>query len=126
MAALERLERLIDDELLVDGLEDVGADDGMQVGLHVVEDKVDVLVVLRLVEVAQLDDVRMRTTLIGRRRAAWFGERGAPGGGAAAFAFLASESMKTSSPCSIKRYAISRNVVLRVRRVLERTAQRSS
>ena len=57
VAVEQRLEALVHDELLVHRLEDVGADDGVEVGLHVVEDEVDVLVVLRLQHVLQPDDV---------------------------------------------------------------------
>ena len=43
VAVQQRLQGLVHDELLVHRLEDVGADDGVQVRLHVVEDEVDVL-----------------------------------------------------------------------------------
>lgn len=44
---LECLEHLVDDVFLVDVLQNVCADDGVEVGLHLVEHTVDVLVVLR-------------------------------------------------------------------------------
>ena len=48
---------LVDDVLLVHVLEDVGADGGVQVGLHELKDEVDVLVVLGLEQVLEADDV---------------------------------------------------------------------
>ena len=59
MAELEGLQRLVHDELLVHRLQDVGPDHSMQVRLHEVEDKVDVLVVLGLHEILQRNDVGM-------------------------------------------------------------------
>ena len=50
---LERLEQLVHDVLLVDLLQDVGPDHCVQVCLHVVKDKVDVLVILSLDHVQQ-------------------------------------------------------------------------
>jgi hypothetical protein len=50
---LERLEELVHDVLLVHLLQDVGADHGVQVGLHVLEHQVYVLVVLRAQHVEQ-------------------------------------------------------------------------
>jgi len=49
---LQSLEQLLDDVLLVDFLQDVGTDDGVQVSLHLVEDALNVLVV------ASPDDVQ--------------------------------------------------------------------
>jgi hypothetical protein len=48
---LEGAEDLVHDVLLVDLLQNVGADDGVQVGLHVLEHQVDVAVVLGLEDV---------------------------------------------------------------------------
>jgi hypothetical protein len=44
--------------------EDLGADDRVEVGLHVVEDHVDVLVVLGLDDVEQADDVFVAVKLL--------------------------------------------------------------
>jgi len=54
---LEGLEQLIDDLLLVDVFEDVGADDCVQVSLHLVEHALDVLVVLGADDVEQPHNV---------------------------------------------------------------------
>mmetsp|Transcript_47145 Transcript_47145/g.123707 ORF Transcript_47145/g.123707 Transcript_47145/m.123707 type:complete len:274 (-) Transcript_47145:40-861(-) len=71
VAVLEGLQRLVDNELLVHWLEDIGPHHRVQVGLHEVEDEVDILIVVCLVEVAQLDDVGVSDPAAG-----WFG-RGA-------------------------------------------------
>ena len=57
MHVFEALQHLIDDVLLVDVFKDVGADDCMQVGVHEVEDKVNVAVVLGTHYVLNPDDV---------------------------------------------------------------------
>mmetsp|Transcript_27717 Transcript_27717/g.73215 ORF Transcript_27717/g.73215 Transcript_27717/m.73215 type:complete len:454 (+) Transcript_27717:27-1388(+) len=54
---LQRLEQLVDDVLLVDLLEDLGADDRVQVGLHEVADQIDVLVIVGLEHVQQPHNV---------------------------------------------------------------------
>ena len=54
---LERLEQLVHDVLLVDLLQDVGANHRVQVRLHVLEDEIDVPVVLRLQHVQKPNDV---------------------------------------------------------------------
>eukprot|EP00964_Phaeocystis_antarctica_P095252 scaffold61765_cov60-Phaeocystis_antarctica.AAC.2 len=66
---LERLERLPRDVLLVDVLQDRGADGGVQVGLHDLEDEVDVAVVVRLQAVDQRHDVLVTSHLLRRRTA---------------------------------------------------------
>jgi len=43
---LEALEALVDDVLLVDIFQNVGSDDGVQVGVHEVEHEVDISIVL--------------------------------------------------------------------------------
>ena len=48
VAVLEGLERLVDDELLVHRLQDVRAEDRVQVRLHEIEDQVDIPVVFSL------------------------------------------------------------------------------
>jgi hypothetical protein len=48
---------LVEHVLLVYGLHDVGADDCVEVGLHEVEDEVDVLVVLGAEDAEEGDDV---------------------------------------------------------------------
>ena len=48
----------------MDLLEDVGADDGVQVRLHVLEDQVDVAVVVRLEHVGGRDDVLVPVHLL--------------------------------------------------------------
>ena len=55
--AHERLKALVHDVLLVDLLQDVGADDRVQVRLHVLEDQVDVAVIVRFEHVLELHDV---------------------------------------------------------------------
>ena len=50
---LERPEELVHDVLLVHVLQDVGTDHGVQVGLHVLKDQVQVAVVLGLEHVQQ-------------------------------------------------------------------------
>ena len=57
VAKLKGFDALVDDELLVHRLENVGADHCMQVGFHVVKDQVDVAVVLSLEHILQTDDV---------------------------------------------------------------------
>ena len=51
---------LVHDVLLVDGLQDLGLDDGVEVGVHELEGQVDVLVVAGTHHVQQLDDVLVR------------------------------------------------------------------
>ena len=68
MHVLERLERLPGDVLLVDVLQDVGADGGVQVRLHDLEDEVDVAVVVGLEAVDQRDDVLVPRHLLPRCR----------------------------------------------------------
>lgn len=55
---------LVEDILLVDVFHDVGPDDCMEVGLHEVEDQVDVLVVLGLEDVQQGHDVAVAVELL--------------------------------------------------------------
>ena len=50
---LEGSEDLVHDVLLVDLFQDVGSDDSVQVGLHVLKNKVDVAVVLSLQNIQQ-------------------------------------------------------------------------
>ena len=58
------LEQLVHDVLSVDALEDVALlDHVVEVGLHELEDEVEVLVVGRPVHVQQLDDVRVAAKL---------------------------------------------------------------
>jgi len=61
---LEGLEELVDDELLVHLFEDVCADDGVKIGLHVLEHEVDIAVVLGLHNIQQLEDVLMIAELL--------------------------------------------------------------
>jgi len=61
---LEGLEQLIDDLLLVDVFEDVGADDCVQVSLHLVEHALDVLVVLGADDVEQPHNVLVAVQLL--------------------------------------------------------------
>mmetsp|Transcript_603 Transcript_603/g.2296 ORF Transcript_603/g.2296 Transcript_603/m.2296 type:complete len:371 (+) Transcript_603:176-1288(+) len=61
---LQGLEKLVDDVLFVNILEDVGADDSVQVGLHVVADQVDILVVVGLQHVGQSHDVLVAIELL--------------------------------------------------------------
>ncbi len=53
----EALQDLVDDVLLVDLLEDVGSDDGVEVDLHRIEDEIDVSVILSANHIQQSDDV---------------------------------------------------------------------
>lgn len=48
---LERLQQLVHDVRLVDVLQDVGSDDGVQVGLHILKHQVDVAVIFRLQDI---------------------------------------------------------------------------
>lgn len=57
MHVLQALQHLIDDILLVDVFEDVGADDGVEVGVHEVEDEVDVTIVFSSDHILKADDV---------------------------------------------------------------------
>jgi hypothetical protein len=61
---LEAFEYLVDNVLLVDVLENVGADDRVQVCVHEVEDQVDVSVVLGADHVLQPDDVLVPSQLL--------------------------------------------------------------
>mmetsp|Transcript_53348 Transcript_53348/g.108529 ORF Transcript_53348/g.108529 Transcript_53348/m.108529 type:complete len:356 (+) Transcript_53348:57-1124(+) len=61
---VQRLQQLVAHILLVDVLQDVGADDVVQIRFHIVEHKVDVLVVLRTDNVQQPDDVVVATELL--------------------------------------------------------------
>ena len=54
---LERFEQLIDNVLLVDILKDIAADRRVQVGLHELEDDIDIAVVLRLQHVGHDNNV---------------------------------------------------------------------
>ena len=54
---LERFRNLIDDVLLVLLLQDVLANDAVQIDLHVLEDEVDVSIVLSSDDVVQFDYV---------------------------------------------------------------------
>lgn len=56
---LKTLEQLVDDVLLVDGFQDVGSYDSVQVGVHEVEDQINVFVVLSPNGVLQSNDVFM-------------------------------------------------------------------
>lgn len=57
MHILQALKHLIDDILLVDVFEDIGTDDGVEVGIHKVEDEVDVAIVFSSDHVLKADDV---------------------------------------------------------------------
>lgn len=61
---LDAFKDLIKDIFFVDILHDVGAYDSMQVSLHEIEDEVDVLVVFRLKEPLQGDDIGMSVELL--------------------------------------------------------------
>jgi hypothetical protein len=57
-------EVLVEHVFLMDALHDVGANDGVQVGLHEVEDQVNILIVLCLQDVQQRYDVRVSVQLL--------------------------------------------------------------
>mmetsp|Transcript_69371 Transcript_69371/g.187542 ORF Transcript_69371/g.187542 Transcript_69371/m.187542 type:complete len:334 (-) Transcript_69371:17-1018(-) len=61
---LQRLQQLVDDVLLVNVLQDVGTDDGVQIRLHVVADEVDVQIIVRLQHVEEPDDVLVPVQLL--------------------------------------------------------------
>ena len=53
----ERLERLVHDVLLMDLFQDIGPDGRVQVCLHVLEDKVEILIVVGFDDAVQFDNV---------------------------------------------------------------------
>ena len=57
MHVLQALEDLIHNILLVDVFEDVGSDNGMEIGIHEVKDQVDVSVVFRPDDILEPNDV---------------------------------------------------------------------
>ena len=61
---LQALENLVDDVLLMDLFQDVGTDDSMEVGIHEVENEIDISVVFRPDDVLQSDDVLVADELL--------------------------------------------------------------
>ncbi len=61
---LEALEYLINDVLLVDVLEDIGADNCVKIRVHKVEDQIDVPIVLGANDILQADDILMTGQLL--------------------------------------------------------------
>ena len=57
MHVLQALEDLVHNILLVDVFEDVGSDNGMEIGIHEVKDEVDVSVVFRPDDILEPNDV---------------------------------------------------------------------
>jgi len=106
----EGAQELVDDVLLVDLLEDVRPDHGVQVRLHKLENQVQVAVVLGPDNIDQADDVIVAGKLLrgGRGRR----ECGGQVGGAAepAIGDSASLAMRPSSCRRTCRYITSRNV----------------
>ena len=64
MHVLQTLENLVDDILLMDLFQDVGTDDGVEVGIHEVENEIDISVVFRSDDVLEPDDVFMADELL--------------------------------------------------------------
>ena len=64
MHVLQALKHLIDDILLVDVFEDIGTDDGVEIGIHKVEDEVDVTIVFSSDHVLKADDVLVTGQLL--------------------------------------------------------------
>lgn len=58
------LEELIHDVLFVDVRKDTSSNDGMQIGFHILEDKIDILVAFGLQHIKKLDDVIMIAKLL--------------------------------------------------------------
>lgn len=61
---LQALQHLVDDILLVDVFENVGSDDGVQIGIHEVEHQVNVSVIFRPNDILQTDDVLVTRQLL--------------------------------------------------------------
>ena len=64
MHVLEALEHLVDNVLLVDVLEDVRTDDGVQIRVHKVKHQVDVAVVFRAHHVLEPDNILVARKLL--------------------------------------------------------------
>jgi len=64
MHVLHALQYLVDDVLFVDIFEDVSTDDGMQVGVHEVEDKVDVAIIFGANYILEPNNVLMACQLL--------------------------------------------------------------
>ena len=64
MHVLQALQYLVDDVLFMDIFEDVSTDDSMQVGVHEVEDKVDVAIVFCTNYILKLNNVLVPAQLL--------------------------------------------------------------